>query len=419
MNATYTIPEKNREALIERLAKLNKAAAKLGVAPATWTFGHSHWDLLVGDGEKSFWYHEDEVPAHYKPLGARREWLTLDLTAETPKLAGWSLVAVLEALEGGNLVKEVPGETCPDEYRTRLGDCDHCHKSRRRTETFVVRHESGEYKVVGRNCLKDFLGHANPHALAGYAELLFALDAEARETHDEESWGSWAPRSYDLIVTLATVNAVVRRYGWKPKSACEFGGASTASLATTILAGRDKWAAEVRSEVGEPTDADRAKAEAAVAWARGLDTTGNSYLHNVKLLASVDYCTLDKMGFVASIPAAYDRARGEEIERKAKAERKPSEHFGEAGKRAEYVVTVERVIPTEGNYGTTYITKLLANGKDRAVWFASSEHDLEEGHEYRVKATVKRHSEWNGLKETTLTRVAVVEEITRESTVAA
>ena len=60
--------------------------------------------------------------------------LLVTVTGETPKLAGWSLVAKVEYIEDERLICCVPGESCPEEFRTRGTECDHCKYQRTRKE---------------------------------------------------------------------------------------------------------------------------------------------------------------------------------------------------------------------------------------------------------------------------------------------
>ena len=45
------------------------------------------------------------------------------------------------------------------------------------------------------------------------------------------------------------------------------------------------------------------------------------------------------------------------------------------------------------------------------TWFCSGGTDLDEGGTYRVKATPKKHEEYNGRPQTIVNRVALIEEI--------
>lgn len=72
-----------------------------------------------------------------------REVLDLVLVAPKPALAGWEFLAVVEPLEGGNLIRKVPGADTEgvdfSPWHTGCIECDHCKTVRKRTETFLVR----------------------------------------------------------------------------------------------------------------------------------------------------------------------------------------------------------------------------------------------------------------------------------------
>lgn len=81
-----------------------------------------------------------------------------------------------------------------------------------------------------------------------------------------------------------------------------------------------------------------------------------------------------------------------------------SVHVGEEKERIETTLTVNRVFPKETNFGVTYIYHMNDPNGNYFVWFASTAA-LEVGETYDVKATVKQHSEFNGVKQTVVTRV--------------
>jgi hypothetical protein len=80
---------------------------------------------------------------------------------------------------------------------------------------------------------------------------------------------------------------------------------------------------------------------------------------------------------------------------------------GTVGKREEFVLKCTKVIPlTEGWHVKIY----LFEGLDRNAfaWFASKDSVYEEGQIYRIRATVKRHSVYRGVRQTTIFRLKVV-----------
>lgn len=442
MNATYLIPECNLPELEVRVSKLNKRAAKLGLAPITVakTIDHvkARLEVLTVDGHVNgrVWDLPENIPARAakwptKDTGERMAWWKVEVTGEKPSLNGWSFIAVLEPLETEdgavlNLVSALPGESCPAEYREIIGRCDHCHTNRRRTATFVVRHEDGSTKCVGRNCLKDFLGyHADPHTLAGAAELLAELGALCESAGDDE-WlggGGWyGDRNWDMKRWLTTAAARIRLFGWVSRGKSredEMAGIRTLATADVVLKiytppnPTNHEAVKLHEELlaAHPeSEADAKTAEEAVEWAKVIpEGERNDYLANVNLVARVGTVSRKTAGIAASILVAHARAVGREIERAKMAARPESNWIGEKGKRIAYLkVTCDKVIMRETDFGITGIHKLHDEAGNDLVWFASAGAVIKEGESVWIAGTVKGHNEFRGRKETALSRVNVL-----------
>jgi single stranded DNA-binding protein len=76
------------------------------------------------------------------------------------------------------------------------------------------------------------------------------------------------------------------------------------------------------------------------------------------------------------------------------------------GDRMQMIVTTEKVIKKDGFYGFTGIHKMIDTAGNDLVWFASESADwLEVGEMVEVVATIKEHGEYNGRKQTTISRV--------------
>ncbi len=149
MRRGYRIPNENLGALDAKFAKLARRAAKLGVEAPTATH------LAVETVETR---------------GAIYTYTWVAVTGVAPKFAGWTLTAVIELdreePDTPNVVHVVTGEADPA-WRTLAEQCDHCHVAARgRKQLVVVTHDDGTRKIVGTTCLKDFLGHAAPDAIA-------------------------------------------------------------------------------------------------------------------------------------------------------------------------------------------------------------------------------------------------------------
>jgi hypothetical protein len=123
----------NRASVEKGLEVLVKKAARKGLA---WTLSWS-WGKAVT--KKEIVPH----PEYGWEVECRRNVTRIPLTlhGETPHFAGWHFLAALEHLDGANILRGVSGEEIPAEFRTRGPACDHCKVSRRRNDTYVLRHE--------------------------------------------------------------------------------------------------------------------------------------------------------------------------------------------------------------------------------------------------------------------------------------
>lgn len=447
---TFSIPESNLIELESKLETLAKRAAKLNSETITWEIAEGvekhqiiqYYDPPITRKDESgeiYTYSSEalwltaaelaEAQAHdnsLKVTGKIEKWFDVEISGTTPHLKGWNFVATLEpiALDDGtwtNIVKELPGEQCPDWAYSKVGTCDHCKHNRRRKETFVVRHvETNTYKIVGRQCLKDFLGlHYNPHHLAKLAQLILqvAETCKQAESYDwcrtpcqESQWG--------LVTFLTWTESVISKLGWLSKTAAFEKGDENKSTASRVLYLLDPptFSAEAmrvwRETVAEfePSEEHAKRAEEAANWAKELQSNDNAYLHNIRTIAQSDRVTWNLAGYAASIAIAYRKAMEKEIERQEKVKRS-NEHVGEVGKRQEFTVTVERLSISYGIYGETGIHNMTDEHGNALVWFASASSEwLEEGRTYRIKATVKDHSEYRERKQTVINRVSIIEE---------
>jgi hypothetical protein len=112
-------------------------------------------------------------------------------------------------------------------------------------------------------------------------------------------------------------------------------------------------------------------------------------------------------GILAYLPVAHAKAQEREIEYKAREEKRietegSSEHVGQVKDRITVTGTVMSVFEKPGDWGTTFITKILGDDGNVYKWFGSS--DLGRGNRVTGKATVKKHDEFKGVKETVISR---------------
>jgi hypothetical protein len=392
MDSWHYIADARLAELHEHVARLVKRAGKLGVpAPV----------IAVGDAIDAPIRSRNNRGDLVDTGRVSRTWPVI-VSGDAPRIAGWSLAAVLQHVEGEVIVRTVPGTEIPAAYRDATGDCDHCRTRRQRNDTFVLAHDDGRFCVVGRQCLRDFLGHTSPHAIAEWCELILSLHGFADACEDGEGGCGRGASLWTLSGFLATTAATIRTSGWVSRSKARD------DMTGRVRATADETLYHLTCQHREPcehptvTGADAALADAAIAWASALEPASD-YEHNLAAVARLGTVNHRLAGIAASMLPAYQRT----IERTAPTNGHASQHFGTVGKRSVYSLTVDSVRYLEGNYGTTTLVKMHDADGNVATWFASGSKEFEAGQSLTVKATVKAHSERNGIAETQLTRCAM------------
>ena len=378
MQARYVVHEGNLERLEKKVARLNSAARKLGCREIeVQIVGEEYRKVELEDGREAY-----------------RRFVVVEVQGEAPQLNGWSFVATIQHEPEGNIIRALPGEHVPEYFRTAPRKCDHCQQVRLRKDTYIVRNAEGQFKQVGRNCLKDFLGHADPHAYAEYLENL--QDVLLTTTWEQVAGGEeyWDIREY-----LKTVLAVIREHGWTSRSRAEAEGfPSTAEIARTLFLGPRPDLSRVLARLTEKEPQADQLIDRALEWIRGLEPQ-NDYLHNLKVACSQDLMNPRNYSLVASLIPAYKKATVSEGQQQRRPE---SKHVGKVGEKVEVLVKVLRTMPLDGAWGITTLHIMEDREGNELVWFASTT-ELEEGRWYRLRGRVKKHDEYRGRKRTVLT----------------
>ncbi len=405
---TVTIPLRRLEEFESRMSKLAKRARKLGVIEPTW-------ELKAVRTET----HRVETKLNPITMESSREVKVrvadIEIVHQAVKLADWDLLAKIDPIAGGTFtINVVPGN---DELANQISrdldplKCDHCNTRRRRNATFIVRHQDGTMKQVGRNCLKDFLGHVSPEHIAAMVSFM----GELIKMGDSDDWGfggmRFDPRT-DLVMLLEATAAVVRVFGWVPRSQAQF-STPTADTVTTLLIGRGDHADRLRREV-QVGDVDVERAEQVIGWVRGMGEQNSVFLNNLRAIFTVDEVDPKNFGFACSAISAFMRHldRQAEIIRKRESH-KNSRHVGEIKKRQVFdSLHVDSVRSFETDFGTTTLIKFTDKDGNLIVWFASGDKvdDFRLGAEVDLKATVTKHDEFRGEKQTVVNRGVILKQ---------
>lgn len=396
-NQVFWIPDVNLVALTRRIDWLNARAVKLNAEPIQL--------LLIGH----FSYADKKRRTHhYTAVFIAGTRIRLD--------GGWTFAGTLEHTEAGNVLRAAPDEHIPSLYKTVEPACDHCKLERQRKDTYIVR-LGDKYQQVGRTCLKDFVGHRSPAAIAAWASYIAELSSYIEEACD----GTGTPTGLDAKYFLKLVAASIRLWGWIPRSKSDGFNSATAdsalwwadedykSLAKNNALVRDNGLPRVNNR-GVPIETNTADidlADAALEWARDLSgdlVIENDYLWNLHIVAQLDGFTWRQMGLAASMIYAFTRHLQQEAE---KNERPPSNWVGTVKTRQQFTdLELVAVFSYETMYGVTYLHKFYDLDGNIIVWKTGSVC-LDSGCNYSGKATVKAHDTYKADKQTIVTRAAL------------
>ena len=406
----------------KEIEALNKRARRLHVPELKW-------EEVPGSRRVETETHEMQMHHQTYKTVVTRQVCEVRLIGDPPQLAGWKFIAkAKETPNGGWIFNTAAGEEVPLKLRTREHhrDCDHCQMKRDRKGAYIVKSEkSGEHKTIGTSCVKDFLGGHDPegamNALTIWADanrILAGMAADDGEGSDGFGGGG-KPEGAGLHRFLSHVAWAIRETGWVSKAAAQASDEFHPKTATVDDALRTLFmpVEEARKVLGaggsiNPEAADEELARKTIAWAKkkyvevpveSLDTFG----HNLRTVITEDYVHKDVFGMAAYLVRGYQREQGEILSKKRAAE---AGHFGKPGEKAETDVTVIATREMEpGQWGESTLVTMETPDGHTLKWFASNlPRSFEQGVKMRVKFTVKKHDQYRGRPETTVSRVNLV-----------
>lgn len=392
MTQTYEIYENNIDRVNDLVGKFNRKAKKLGAPQVT----------LKVLGNKIVEERVEIEQGVYRTYAFKVYIVELD-APELIKLNGWKFVARIRhdnSLEL-NTIFVSPGAELPIEYREAGANCDHCHQNRHRKDTFVVTNGK-EFKQVGSACLHDFLGH-DPHAVIRFFDMLANF---TRKMIDDRVPDNTMKYRYLRVREYLWCTAVaMRTHGWVPSK-------SEDDVPTRWRA-IDLYYGAKPSVYGYPeylvTDEDTELVDKALEWIRAQDVKmAGDYMFNLHNACAGDLTREENAGIVASLIVAYRKAMGIEIKRQKEIDERAakSQHVGEVGQRLEMELRCLEYKEFESDWGMTYLHKFEDKDGNIITWWGSK-GVADVGQTIVARATVKRHGEYKGVKETIVTRLMV------------
>lgn len=331
------------------------------------------------------------------------------IEVSVPVLAksGWKMVAALDFIESGVIVRAVPGESLEGWERPSELWCDHCERKRGRNRSFVVRSDEGEIKQVGSSCLGAFIGFSPSMAFfwLGFAD-------EVSGAVEESSGHRGVDRVWSIESVIRTAY-VISDGGKSYVRSRDFDRVPTSHGVSRVLAftrghgpHREEQEAEVADIRHRADEVPSEIVEEIIEFGKGLEG-GSDYAVNMRVLLDGDHVGPRHVAILSSLVAVWAREMGIRAERKA-APVLNEWIEGEVKQRLRGLkVVVTKVVYIDGDYGLSSLVLFRDEEGRSCKWFASGAKDFEPGDELVIDGTIKGFDEYEGTKQTQFTRCTV------------
>lgn len=409
----------------ERKVKaINKRLAKRGVPVIRYTRSETY---LVEESRLR-WDH----PLRDIRDTVKRPYVDVTIEVEPVKVGGYRSIAVLDYTHSEPIIRAWPGEEL-NVVAPADPDCDYCGKFRRRSATVVLEQidTPGSRFYVGKTCVRDFIGF-DPDTMLNSAQWVADafLWSDSSDDDDRDPFSSSGKdRKIDIATILLYSMASIRQHGWRGRN-FENGWTTSAIVREAMFPlPRQKGERDIdRPPKIAIADEDKTRATEALEYVRSITEIKSEYVRNLTILARDGVCIGKEFNLAVSM-ARFLQNEEEKVRERAewarqaeerRKERADSQHVGSEGDRlrlSNVRVELVKVLPSRDDYSlSTTLVKFRTSDGDCLSWFASSAVDLElEGKDVDLAGTVKRHSEYKGVKETQLTRCKITERVSSEA----
>lgn len=271
-----------------------------------------------------------------------------------------------------------------------VSHCDHCNRTLRRNNTYLIASEDGEQMLVGSSCMTSFipLGKSVESIVAYYKSV---FDTYLNDELFDEGYCVDPMRRFQstaaffarvvLVRTLTNVSPTDKE-GMNNMIAQFASPAVVAEYATT-----------------EDVVAARQKAQEVIDWWVAREGDLGEFDYKLQTIAMSQYMRVRDERVAAWAVHSWFKASAPVIVEGA------NEFLGTEGERLNKIeVVLERAqFLYENDYGTTYLYVFKTPDGNTIVW-KTSPRDLDEGTRLLISGRVKEHTEYNGVKQTVITR---------------
>lgn len=371
---TLRIEESYLDKFMRALRSVAKKVAKSG-GTCTWEEKEPSFEEIVIDGKTYiFKIHTFEV-----------EGLS--------SYENWKVIAQIEHLPEGNVIKEFTDTKVPEIYRNRPGVCDHCGVDRQRKITYIVENtKEGTFAQLGRSCVSLYTGCIQ--LLDGVLPLLSLEEYDVDHMDTDhlviDSMQFYLPTESVVAWSLACIE----KYGYV-KTRTEDGERNSLSTYRRVL---DNMEAYSTKGDFEPQEAHYERFSEILEWVSER-SEDNTFFSNVYVLLKGKYISHKNAAYVVGAVGAFLRDKA--LENKVN-----GSFVGEIGDKVTFDIKEISVLSSfKSIYGLCYVYRIVDT--DGHVFTTMTSRSLNISDVKKAKGTVKEHMTAKGEKRTVLTRISL------------
>lgn len=367
--------------------------------------------------------HKNNVPCEFSISDVREQIITnkktnkkysvevCDIDVEAHfKYNGWKALGMVQRKDG-IIQCYFDNDTLISQYKNTDFHCDHCRKRVHRNSIVVLENESGERKIVGTSCVKEFTNGLDGNLIALFNEytrflsdqnenlnVLLQGECEEELSHDFYDNPS-VKRIYNVAKILSIASVIIDKYGWEPSN----------SMNATW-----KIVYEYKDDNIEIED----EAIKAIEWVKSLKDNefGGSYLFNMRQVIDAEYCSANFFSLLVSlIPTFRKHERNRLLNEQRESDKQVSNYIGKVGDKISETVTYIISYSYQSQFGCGFFHIFRDDNGNIIKWSTGNGVGVNKGDKVILSGRIKDHSEYRGEKQTVLTRCKVTKLVEIES----
>lgn len=363
-------------------------------------------------------FHYEQIGEEYREIRDEKGFLNtlrfvfIDVSG-TAIINNWEFIAGIDHKRTRNIIRNISGEPLPEHFRNCSSYCEHCKIDRYRKQTYVIRNtKTKEYKQVGSACLMDYTHGLNAELAAAMMEGITSL--ESYQNNDNYFSGGGFKKYWNVKALIPFIAETTNIFGYSKTDSQLSTRDRVIDFYDILYRGRHStWTEQAEKEIEETgfnPDSEYATTTAknALAWIAEKDSN-SEYIHNLKTICKMDYVEYNHLGILCSLISAYNRdmeynAKKEAKEKAEKTEGIDSKWIYEVGQRITIDIKDTKCLTSYfTQFGTTYIYRFISSDNNIYIWKTAKMIENIQ----KITGTVKELSEYNGVKQTVLTRCRI------------